>query len=160
MLSCHFNCLELPENACHSLVRLSQLGNLYSQPNLPIGIFHSYINKSNLAFFKGISQWKLLFGTKWWKASGNHTDLHKLAIVKHCVLIPTSRSYPFCKDSCWLELPSRPCEILLFSSIHWRRQLWALEHMPPQLKKIFFQILSMPLLQSFCVPLRRSPIWQ
>jgi len=29
-------------------------------------------NKSNLAFFKGVWQWKLSFGIKWWNASRNH----------------------------------------------------------------------------------------
>ena len=28
-------------------------------------------NKSNSAFLKGVWMWKLSFGTKWWKASGN-----------------------------------------------------------------------------------------
>jgi len=35
-------------------------------------------NKSDLAFFEGVRQWKLSFGTKWWwKASGNNRKIRK-----------------------------------------------------------------------------------
>jgi len=46
----------------YRILWLSQLANLYSQPDLPTGIWLP--NKSNFVFFKGVWQWNLSFGTK------------------------------------------------------------------------------------------------
>jgi len=46
----------------------SQLGNLYSQPDLPVDIFTAKYVKFGV--FKGVRQWELSFSSKW--ASGNH----------------------------------------------------------------------------------------